>query len=154
MITPIAEYAALVSVKARLSPAPLTPAAQHITETINRAIGEARAVIATAVEALPLPTRWHAHQALGALERHTTSVADLDVMLEAVGKLPADVDVDYEVARLRAEREGRAADIVRVTAVLVHAVADVRVDVPDADQPCTTCGATAGGHMAACPKGP
>lgn len=131
MITPIAEYTALVSVKARLSPAPLIPAAQAITGTINNAIGDARAVIATAVEALPLPTRWHAHQALGALERHTTALADLDVMLEAVGKLPADVDVDWEVARLRAEREGRAADIVRVTAVLVHALADARVDITE-----------------------
>lgn len=132
MITPIAEYAALVSVKARLSAAPLVPAAQAITDTINNAIGEARAILTTAIDALPdTAMRMHAHAALGSLDIHTTALADLDAMLEAVGKLPADVDVDWEVARLRAEREGRAADIVRVTAVLVHALADARANITE-----------------------
>lgn len=166
MITPIAEYTALVSAKARMTAARhvlqfraprLFSPAQDVVEATNRAIGEVRAQITTAIDDLvqgnigtpdAIAHRMHARTAFAALENHAGAIAELDLMLAAAATMPADVDVDYAAARLRAEREMQLADLTRNTAVLVHALADSRVDVPDegAEQRCPECGTIAPGH--------
>jgi hypothetical protein len=169
MIKPIAEYTALVGAKARMSPARyalqfrperLIEHAQNVVESTNRAIGEVRAQITTAIDGLvpgdhgpstAIIARLNARHAFAAIEVHAGIIAELDLMLTAAATLPADVDVDDEVARLRAEREVHAADLTRDTAVLVHALADARLDVTDeapaaAEQRCPECGTIAPGH--------
>lgn len=152
MITVIAEYTALVSAKARMNAARhalqfrsprLFGPAQDVVEAANRALGEARAQITAAIDALvpgnigtpdAINHRLHARHAFDAIAEHAGAIADLDAILAGAATLPADVDADWSVARLRAERELALADLIRNTAVLVHALADVRVDVP-ADDP-------------------
>jgi hypothetical protein len=149
MITVIAEYIALVSTKARMTAARHSIQFQHeriigptqnVVEATNRAIGEVRGQITTAIDDLvqgnhgtpdAIAHRMHARIAFGAIEVHAGVIAELDLMLTAAAVLPADVDVDHDVARLRAEREAHAADLTRHSAVLVHALADARIDVTD-----------------------
>lgn len=151
MITVIAEYTALVSAKARMtaarqvlqfrSPRLFSPA-QDVVEATNHAIGEVRAQITTAIDALvqgntgtpdDIAHRMHARTAFAALETHAGAVAELDLVLAAAATMPADVDVDYAAARLRSEREMQLADLTRNTAFLVHALADTRLDITDQD---------------------
>lgn len=149
MITPIAEYTALVSAKARMAPARqalqfrpprLFSPAQAVVEATNRAIGEVRAQITTAIDNLvqgnigtpdAIAHRMHARTAFAAIETHAGAIAELDLMLAAAAMLPADVDVDLAAARLRSEREMQLADLTRNTAVLVHALADARLDITE-----------------------
>lgn len=149
MITPIAEYTALVSAKARMTaarhsiqfrPSRIIGHAQNVVEATNRAIGDVRAQITAAIDDLvpgnvgtpdAIAHRMHARHAFDALEVHAGTIAELDLMLAAAATLPADVDVDYEVARLRSERESATADLTRNTAVLVHALADSRLDITE-----------------------
>lgn len=152
MITAISEYTALVSTKARMTaarhviqfrPARLIGHAQNIVEATNRAIGDIRAQITEAIDNLvpgnvgtpdAIAHRMHARHAFDAIETHAGTLADIDAMLAAAVALPADVDVDWDVARLRSEREVALADLTRNIAVLVHALADARVDVTDEGQ--------------------
>lgn len=149
MITAISEYTALVSAKARMAAARqalqfrsprLFGPAQDVIEATNRALGESRSQITDAIDALVpgnigtpdvIANRMHARHAFDAIETHAGAVAELDVILAATATLPADVDIDWHLARLRAEREVALADLTRNTAVLVHALADARVDVHD-----------------------
>lgn len=156
MITVITEHTNLVRSKTKVvGHGHLGGRAGDILEAINRALGDTCAQLRTAIEALPdVAIRMHAGRALQALETHTMTEAHLDAILEGAALLGADIDVDYEVARLRSERESNSADITRNTAVLVMALADSRVDVgaaaddprPPAEQRCTECGTIAPGH--------
>lgn len=166
MITVIAEYTALVTAKARMNgarhalqfrPRRLFGPAQDVVDGTNRALGEARAQITAAIDNLvqgnvgtpaDIAHQLHARTAFAAIDTHAGAVADLDAMLAAASTLPADVDVDYAAARLRSERELALADLTRNTAVLVHALADARLDVTGdtPEQRCPECGGLRGAH--------
>lgn len=148
MITVITEHTTLITARAK--------ARRHghgakIIEAINRALGDTTAQLIDAIENLGgIAVRTHAMTALKSLERHAGTIAELDAVLEAAAMLPGDLDVDDEVARMRYERETNAADLTRNTTVLVHALADARVDrvaeAPVAEQRCPECGTIAPGH--------
>lgn len=150
MITVIAEHSTLLTVKSGLQGARYASAdpdiAATIAEAVNRALGDTTAALESAIDRLTMgDIRLHARQAFWSLGNHVTELAHIDNVLWAAALLPADIDADDDLGRLRARRELIAADITRATAVLAQALADVRVDVP-ADG-CPECGGTDGGHM-------
>jgi hypothetical protein len=144
MITVLTEYTNLVRAKAKVvAHGHLGGRAGDIIEAINRALGDALEPLRTAIEALPdVAMRMHADRALQALFTHASTEAHLDAVLEGAALLGADVDVDDVVARLRSQRETNSADLTRNLAVLVHALADSRVDAGAdvAPAPCDECG--------------
>lgn len=150
MITVITEYTNLVRAKAKVvAHGHLGGLAGDIIEAINHALGDTRTQLRTAIEALPdTATRVHADRALQSLFTHASTEAHLDAVLEGAALLGADVDVDYEVARMRSQRETNGADLTRNLAVLVHALADSRADLgtDGPEQRCTECGTISPGH--------
>lgn len=149
MITVLTEHANLVRTKAKVVAHGHVDGAGVVIDAINRALGDTRAQLRTAIDALPdVAMRMHADRALQALDTHTSAEAHLDAVLEGAALLGADVDVDYEVARMRSQRETNGADLTRNLAVLVHALADSRADIPDegAERRCPECGTIAPGH--------
>lgn len=136
MITVITEHSTLLTIKAGLQGARYASAgpdsASAIAESVNHALGDTTAALEGAIGHLTMgDMRLHARQAFAALGNHVTELAHVDNVLWAAALLPADIDADDDLARLRARREAITADITRTTAVLVHALADSRVDVPD-----------------------
>jgi hypothetical protein len=145
MITVLTEHTNLVRTKAKVVAHGHVAdnAVDTIIAAINRALGDTRAQLRTAIDALPdVAMRMHADRALQALDAHASAEAHLDAILEGAALLGADVDVDYEVARMRSQRETNGADLTRNLAVLVHALADSRVDAGAAEgpAPCDDCG--------------
>lgn len=140
MITIITEHSTLLTIKAGLQgaryagtgPDTLNAQTAFLSEAVNRALGETTAALEGAIDHLTMgDVRLHARQAFAAFGTHVTELAHIDNVLWAAALLPAYVDTDYDIIRLRTRREAITADITRTTAVLVHALADVRVDVPD-----------------------
>lgn len=130
MITVITEHANLTRAKAKVVAHPTVDRAGTVLDAINRALGDTRAQLRAAIEALPdVAMRMHAGRALQALEAHTNTEAHLDAVLEGAALLGADLDVDAVVAGMRADREVNAADLTRNVAVLVHALAESRADL-------------------------
>jgi hypothetical protein len=142
MITVITEHTALHAAKTGVQSArraststTLKTQTAGIVHGINRALGETRLKLDTAIDRLTMgDLRLNARRALDGLEQSVIDAAHIDNVLWAAALLPADIDTDLDVARLRARREAVTADVNRHTACLVHALADVRVDVP-ADAP-------------------
>lgn len=134
MITVITEHITLIKAKVKVIAHPHLQHVPEVTDAINRALGNTSAQLRAAIDTLDDPgARLHASHALQAINRHAGFETHLDAVLEGIALLPADVDVDYEAARLRAERETTAADLTRSIAVLVHALADVIEDRPAPD---------------------
>lgn len=133
MITVITEHAGLIAAKVKVVAHPHLQHVPEVIDALNRALGDTGAQLRTAIDGLDDPAmRMHAQHALQAITRHAGFVTHLDAVLEGIALLPADVDVDYEATRLRAERETTAADLTRNIAVLVHTLADVAEDRTDA----------------------
>ncbi len=119
-----------------------------IVHGINRALGETRLKLDTAIDRLTMgDTRLNARRALDGLEQSVIEAAHIDNVLWAAALLPADIDTDDDLGRLRARREAITADITRTTAVLVHALADSRVDVPAEPAMCAECGGVGEHHI-------
>lgn len=136
MITVITEHSTLLTVKAGLQgtryAGPVNVRTADIADAVNRALGDTTTALEGAINRLTMgDCRLHARRAFGALGNHVTELAHIDNVLWAAALLPAAIDVDHDLARLRARREMVAADITRTTAVLAYALADSRVDVPD-----------------------
>jgi hypothetical protein len=146
MITVITEYVTLLNAKARMAPArqsiqfrpaSLIEPAQHILDATNRALGEARDVLNTAIDGLAglvdypekIAHKMHARHAFEAIDTHVATLVDIDAMLQAAATLPADVDVDDRVADLRAAREMTLGDFTRNLLVLLEALTAARVEI-------------------------
>jgi hypothetical protein len=142
MITVITEHSALLTIKAGLQ-ATRTAAASNtlkaqtagIADAVNRALGDTTTALDTAIDRLTMGDgRLGARRAFAVLGTDITELAHVDNVLWAAALLPADIDADYDLARLRARRETITANITRTTAFLVNALADARLDVPDDGQ--------------------
>lgn len=139
MITTITEHSTLLTVKAGLQAArvattsnALKASTADIADAVNRALGDTTAALRGAVDKLTMgDIRMHARDALTALEQDITELAHVDNLLWAAALLPADVDVDYDLARLRARREAITGAITENTATLSLALADVRLDITE-----------------------
>jgi hypothetical protein len=158
MITVITEHLTLLTAKTGMhaagavaSAGTIGPRGTDIVEAINRALGDTTDALNAAITALPFgDIRLAARQAFDALNTATPDLAGLDIALDAAAILPADVDTDDDIARLRARREAITADINRHIAALAHALADARADItaeaPAAERRCPECGTIAPGH--------
>lgn len=139
MITVITEHSTLLTVKAGLQAArtattsnTLKAQTTGLAEAVNRALGDTTAALRAAVDRLVMgDTRLRARQALTALERDVTELAHIDNVLWAAALLPADIDADYDLVRVRARREAVTAAITENTATLAVALDGVRLDITE-----------------------
>lgn len=137
MITVITEHTNLLTAKAAMQAArnapganTLNPSTIGVAEAVNRALGDTTAALRAAVDGLIMGDfRLAARVALTELEQDITELAHIDAFLWAAALLPADVDADYDLARLRAHREAITTSITENTATLVIALGDVRLDL-------------------------
>lgn len=151
MISVITEHLNLMATKTRVAGhGHLGGRAGDIIEAIDRAIEDTGAQLRTAIDTLPTVPRRLAGSALLDIEAHTMTGVHFDAVLEGAALLGADIDVDDHVARLRGERESNSVDLNRSLAVLMKALAGVRVDAGDeyvgGERRCTECGTIAPGH--------